>query len=108
MAFRRLHGDDFYVRIFAAEKFAGSDHRAAGAERSEQVRDFAFRLLPNLRAGSFEMCFHVLGVLILVGHGVFFGRSFRVRFGQIDGTIAESGRGTKFIGNHFEVRASDF
>src|ERR1035437_5596416 len=95
MAFRRLNGDDFYVRIFTAEKFTGAGHRAAGAKRSEKVRDFAFGLLPKFRASRLEMRFRILRVFILVRHGVFVGRSFRVSFGKIDGAVAESRCGTQ-------------
>ena len=64
-------------------------------------------LLPDLGARGFDVRLDVLLVLILVGHDVFVALRFGVGFGQIDGAVAQAGRGTEFVGDDFEVGAGD-
>ena len=65
-------------------------------------------LLPNFGAGGLEVRLDVLLVFILIGHDVLVALSFGVGFGEVDGAVAEAGRGAELVGDDIEVGAGDF
>ena len=63
----RIDADNFDLRIFLFEKFAGAADRAARAHAAHKMGDFAFAVFPDLRTGGAVMRFGVVGVVVLIG-----------------------------------------
>src|ERR1041385_5641622 len=97
MTFCWLDGDHFDIRILGSQKFAGAADGSAGAQRNKEMRNPALCLFPDLRSSRFQVRFDVLLVFVLVRQSVFIAGSFGVSLGEIDRTIAQSRRRTKFV-----------
>ena len=62
-----LEGDETNLRVEVAQRPAGADKGAAGAQASHKMRHTQVRLGDNLRTGGFEVRLPVVGIIVLVG-----------------------------------------
>src|SRR5229473_7547235 len=62
-----VDADDFDAGIFFIQIFSDAADGAAGAHAANEVRDFAFAVFPDFRAGGAVMRFRIHWIFVLVG-----------------------------------------
>src|SRR6266404_1676149 len=62
-----VDADDFDAGIFFLQIFADAADGSTGAHAANEVRDFAFAVFPDFRAGGAVMRFRIHGIFVLVG-----------------------------------------
>ena len=63
----RIDADNFDVGIFFLQIFSDAADGAAGAHAANEVRDFAFAVFPDFRAGGEVMSLGIHGIVVLIG-----------------------------------------
>ena len=63
----RIDADNFYFGIFFLQVPAHAADRTARAHAANEMRDFAFGIFPNFRAGGAVMRFGIHRIFVLIG-----------------------------------------
>ncbi len=62
-----IHADDLDVGTLFFQEFANPADGAARTHAADKMRDFAFRVFPNLGAGGLVVRFWIGGIVVLIG-----------------------------------------
>src|SRR6185437_3795748 len=98
-----VHADDFYGGIFFLGETADAAYRFSRAHAADEMRDFAFGVFPDFRAGGAVMRLGIHGIFVLVGvkgignfAGEFFGDGIvAARIVRLDGGGADDDLGAE-------------